>query len=152
MEEISKLIRYNSLIDELIQKIDNDKSLFRDRDYLWALSTFIFIIIGIFLITFAIYYISSIGVSDKIIIAFAALTFIVSYGLFKKDSIEEDFIDMNYDRAVKKFNVSEDDKPFLKALIKMKSEKKEFTLSEICKISPEIFTKEKLMERLYEKS
>ena len=66
--EKSKPTDYDSLIDDLIQKIDNEKSLFKVKDYLNGLSSFILTTLLIVFIIFLIGYISSINVSDKIVI------------------------------------------------------------------------------------
>jgi hypothetical protein len=147
--ELSKPVDYDGLIGDLIKKIDNEKSFLKIGDYLRVLSMFLFIIISISILV-VLPYGSLVTFSDRLIIVLAGLAFIVSYGLFKRDSIEEDIVDLKYFRAVEKFNISKDDKPFLKVLIKMKAKNKEFTLAEIRKIHPDLFTKEKLLEKLYD--
>lgn len=92
----------------------------------------------------------SISLVDIIIVFFAGLAIILSLGQFVIESAKEDAIYANYKSALKKFKPSENEKPILKALIKMKPKHTKFTLAEIRTISPELFTKEKLLEKLYE--
>lgn len=144
-----KPIDYDIIINDLIKKIDNEKPLFKFRDYVRALSSFILIAVLLLFIVLSNYYSSSISSSDGLVIVFAALAVLLAFGQFALSAAEGRIIDTNYNRVLTEFNVSKEEKPLLKALVKMKSENIEFTLAEICKISPEMFTKDKLLEKLY---
>jgi hypothetical protein len=148
--ENPKPIDYDSLIGDLIKKIDNEKSLFRVRDYFRVLSLFIFITLIISFGVLSTYFGSSISSSDRFVIVFAGAAVIVSLAQFEIASAEDEYTNLNYYKAVKSFNTSKEEKPLLRALIKMKSENSNFTLAEIYKICPEMFSKEKLLKKLYE--
>ena len=98
------------------------------------------------------YYFSPISDFEKLTILLAGLALIISVGQFELPSFQDRFMDINYHNAVKAFKPNKEEKPLLKALIKMKSENTEFSLVEISKICPKMFTKEKLLEKLYESS
>jgi hypothetical protein len=147
---MDKPINYDNLIGDLIKKIDNEKSLFRLRDIVRSSLSFILITFLILFTGLSTYYLSSFSSSDKLVIIFAALALVLSYGQFVMSSFNEKYIDFNYYTAIEKFKVIKEEEPLLKALIKMKSERMEFTLSEIYEIDPEMFSKEKLLERLYD--
>lgn len=148
--EKPKPIDYDSLIDDLIKKIDEEKALFTTIDFFRVFRTIFLYLVVILFFVIPTEYIPSISLADRLVIFFAGLAVLLSLIQIQIPSIEEKVIDAMYRNAVKKFKVRQDDDPLLKALIKMKSQNNEFALAEICKISPEMFTKEKLLERLYE--
>jgi hypothetical protein len=143
---------YEALITEYIQKIDNEKSLFRVRDYFSALKSFIALTIVIAAVTLPTYYFSPIGDFEKLTILLAGLALIISVGQFELPTFQEKFMELNYHNAVNAFKPKKEEKPILKALVKMKSENTDFSLKEISKICPKMFTMEKLLEKLYESS
>ena len=148
--EIPKPIDYDSIIDDLIQKIDNEKSLFKVVDLLKGEGTLIIDIFAIAILLILVGTNHSVSFVDNTIIFFAGLAIILTLSQFIIEGAKEDIINLNYQIALEKFKPNENEKPILKALIKMKSKHRKFALSEIHKISPEMFTKEKLLERLYE--
>ncbi len=151
--EKPKDIDYDGLIGDLIQKIDNkEKSLFTSMDTLRVFRTILLYLVFILVLITSTEYIPSISLADRLVIFFAGLAVLLSLLQIEIPSIKEKVIDVMYNRAVKNFKVSKDDKPLLMALIKMKSENSKFTLTEIRKMCPEMFTIEKLLERLYEQS
>jgi len=143
-------IDYDSIIDDLIQKIDSDKSLFRIVDLLKGEMTFIIDIFAIVILLIFVGTNHSVSLVDNIVILFAGLAVILTLSQFVIEGAKEDIINLNYRSALNKFKPNENEKPILKALIKMKSKHPKFALSEIHKISPEVFTKGKLLEKLYE--
>ncbi len=150
--EKPKPIDYDSLINDLIKKIDEEKALFTTIDFFRVFRTIFLYLVVILFFVIPTEYIPSISLADRLIIFFAGLAVLLSLIQLQIPSINEKVINVMYSRAVENFKVSKDDKPLLKALIKMKSEDNDFTLAEIRKIYPKMFTKEKLLERLYEQS
>jgi len=62
---------------------------------------------------------------------------------------EKQVIDIRFKRATGLKHFTEDEKPILKALIKLRSRNPKMDLERISKMHPEMFTKEKLLETLY---
>ncbi len=87
-------------------------------------------------------FISTMTISLSILAVFTA--FISLLVRFK----EENIVRVNYNRM--KRCVEENERPLLKALIKMKTVNIEFSLKQIYDMHPSMFKKEKLLERLYE--
>jgi uncharacterized protein YajQ (UPF0234 family) len=68
---------------------------------------------------------------------------------------EETVVEANFKRMVKLCSdegkkLEENEKPLLKALIKTKVKHREFDLEQIYNMNPSMFTREKLLEILYE--
>lgn len=148
--EKPKDIDYDSLIEQLIQKIDKEKSLFGVRDFLNKFGGFIFDVAGILVVIYVVAFNSSFNFADRIVIGFAGAALILSLGQLILVNANETVVKVKYRNAMRNLRPSKEEKPLLKALIKMQSENTEFTLTEIYTIYPEIFTKEKLLERLCE--
>jgi ABC-type multidrug transport system fused ATPase/permease subunit len=149
-EKVEKPLNYNEMVQDLIQKIDSEKTLFTFIVFMRVFKMFFIYLVLFMLVVTPTQYSPSVSLADKIVIAFAGLAIIVSLVQIEIPNLNGKAIDAMYKEKAEKFKVSEEEKPILKALIKMKFENMEFTLAEICKITPEMFTKEKLLERLYE--
>ena len=85
--------------------------------------------------------ISAMWASLAVIFAFFSLVF---------QTAEGNANDKRYERALGLRQFDENEKPLLKGLIKIKTKNYEFSLEQIYKINKEMFTNEKLIERLYE--
>ena len=143
-------------IFELIQLVDCHKyHLFRYYDvYRGAVSPFFAVFIGLlFLIevlTFGSRYI--LGTMTDLDIVVIVLSFIAAFTAFLSLMAqvgERNMIEVRFKRALKLKQFTEAEKPFLKALIKLRSRNPETDLEQIYKIYPDMFTNEKLLERLY---
>jgi hypothetical protein len=105
-------------------------------------------ILLIMLILIDVYFLTINDVGKQLSIAIPFVALVVAFlGIFNH-SFEETLIERNYDRIGKKTN--DDQKPLLKELIKMKAKNKEFNLEQIYHMNEDMFTKDKLLEKLYE--
>jgi hypothetical protein len=148
--EKPKDIDYDSLIEQLVQKVDKEKSLFSFHDFVGGFGGFIFDVAAILLVIYVVAFNSSFSFTDRIVIGFAGAALILSLGQIILVNANETVVKIKYRNAMRNLKPSKEEKLLLKALIKMQSENTEFTLTEIYTMYPEIFTKEKLLERLYE--
>ena len=153
--ERPKPIDYDGLIDDLIKKIDNEKSLFTIRDGLHGQSMTLYIM-GLFLfLVLGINYLPNdfIASTNKITISIALLAVLLTYVSYTSKGIENNFVEANFWKAVKKFKIEkkeEEKRLLLTALIKMKVTNHNYKLETAKKLNEEMFTKEKLLEKLYE--
>jgi hypothetical protein len=119
-------------------------------DIVWNSSFFIMVLILILYIPVAVYVgsIKDIGEQLKITIPFFAL--IVAFFALVDREIDKGSIQGNYKKLSKDKTVNKSNSHLLKSLIKMKSKQKDISLEQIYNEHPEMFTKEKLLEKLYE--
>jgi len=87
--------------------------------------------------------------SEKITVALAFLAIVFAFFSLMARFGDRNLVEVNFNRI--KGCVEENEKPLLKALIKMKAKNQKFDLEEIYIQDPSIFKREKLLERLYEK-
>lgn len=104
------------------------------------------LLLMLILVEIHLFSIHDIGEQLTIAIAFSALVF-VFFAMFER-SFEKTVIRRNYKRLSK--NVKENQKPLLKAIIKLKVKNDEFDLVQIYDMNADMFSKEKLLEKLYE--
>jgi hypothetical protein len=153
--EMPKDIDYNGLIDDFIQKIDNEKSLFTLRDELHGYGM-TFYIVGIFLFLAGIvsYLPDSIAPfigRMTLVIAIAAV--LLTFVSYVSRGMEDNVVEANFGKAIKKFNIEKKDEEkrlLLKALLKIKAMNPNSKLGIVKKMHKDMFTKEMLLERLYE--
>jgi hypothetical protein len=134
---------------ELIRLVDNQKGkLFRPTDFIYRWSSFLFILVVLYAFVEPILVFYTPSPTDKAILVlslFAVITALLSIIIpFAKETI-----------VLKSFKrlemcVEENKKPLLKALIKIKSKNTEFSLEQIYNMNKDMFTIEKLMEKLYD--
>ena len=138
-KEILKLIR---LVDKKYKK--GIWSIF------WSSSFFVLIIILVLYLPVAAYVdvIKDIGEQLKIVIPFFAL--VVAFFALADRETDKGSITNNYKKLSKDKTVNKGNAPILRALIIMKSKQKNISLEQIYNEHPEMFTKEKLLEKLYE--
>lgn len=137
------------IILELVRLIDRNKNrTFRPLDAFHSLNiVFVALSYVLILVWFFVTFSSeSLGIKLSISLSFLALT-VGIFSLFAP-SMEENVVDVNFKRLEK--CVEKDEKPLLKALIQIKVKNKEFDLEQICNMNGDMFTKEKLLETLYE--
>jgi hypothetical protein len=147
---------YDCLIEDLIEKIDNEKSLFTVRDELHGYGMTLYIV-GIFLFLAVIISYLPDNITPFIgrmtlVIAIAAVIF--SFVTYSSRGMENNVLDANFGKAIKKFKIEKKDEEkrlLLKALLKMKVINSKYKLGIVKGMHPKLFTKEKLLEKLYEK-
>lgn len=137
-DEILELI---SLVDTKFEKKILDTLLHSSYNLALAVIFVMFILVEIYL-----WSIHDIGKQLSIAIPFSALI-IVFFAMVER-SLEDTVIRRSYERLGK--NVEENQKPLLKALIKMKVKNPKFDLDQIYNLDNSMFSNEKLLERLYE--
>ena len=105
--EKPKDIDYDSLIDDLIQKIDNEKSLFTTRVELHVYAmTFYFV--GVYIAMVVLVMILSIGsLIQNITFAIAVGAFLLAYLSFDTRGRENNVVEANFWKAIKKFKIEE---------------------------------------------
>lgn len=148
-----KDIDYDGLIDEVINKIDNEKSLFTLSDELHGHSMTLYLV-GLFLFLAVIINYTSIGTEiEKITLQIAILAVLLTYVSYAFGGMENNVVDANFKKAIKKFNIGENEEEkrvLLKALLKIKVVTPHRKLGVVKRMHQGMFTKEKLLERLYE--
>lgn len=145
-KEILDLIR---LIDK--NKDNKGKALFRKEDiFNGSLS----IIVGLFIIELSVYITYALGkisLIDYIALTFALLAVLIAFLSLMAEFFENTILDVRFKRALGlKPSFSKNEKLILKALIKVKSKHEEFSLEDVYEKNMDMFTKEKLIEKLYD--
>lgn len=157
---------YGQIIKRLIDVIDNNNSkLFKRYDLFLAnplsftllgvLALFALIIVALAIIISAfpiLFPQTNVVVTDiaflSATIAFLSFTYSI-YALTERFYLQNE-VKLNYLRLEEK--VGKQERVLLMALVKLKAKNKKFSLKEIYDIHPEMFTKENLIEKLYEAS
>jgi len=137
-DEILELI---ALIDKKFEKKILDTLLHSSYNLALAVIFVMLILVEIYL-----WSTHDIGKQLSIAIPFSALI-IVFFAMVER-SLEDTLIRRSYERLGK--DAEENQKPLLKALIKMKVKNPKFNLEQIYNMNKSMFSKEKLLERLYE--
>lgn len=139
----NEILRLIQKVDKNFKKISFD--MFYQSQYFLIFCVILFMLIPIEIYLFSI---EDIGKQLVVVIPFSALLIAFSRPFY--DSVFETRTLRNY-LAISK-NEEESNKPLLKALVEMKAknERLDFKLEQIFKMNPSIFTKERLLERLYD--
>lgn len=139
-DEILKLIRF----------VDRNKSnMFRWFDALIGDMLFPFLAFAVFFGVIWVFLVfSSLHQVDIIIIGTSLLALTVGFFSLFVHFLEENIVKVNFKRF-EKF-VEENEKPLLKALIKMKVKHREFNLEQIYRMNKDMFDRTRLLETLYE--
>jgi hypothetical protein len=153
--EIPKPIDYDSIIDDFIQKIDNEKSLFTWRVELPVYGMTLYIVgLSLFLVLGINYLPNSfIASTNRITVSIALVAVLLTYVSYTSKGIENNVVNANFWKAIKEFKIEEKEEEkrlLLRALLKMKATNEHYKLGIAKKMYKEMFTKEKLLERLYE--
>ncbi len=151
--EEPKDVNYDSLIDVFIQKIDNEKSLFTIRDELHGYGT-TFYVVGGYIAMIALVLVLSIGsLIQNITFAIAVGALLLTFVSFASRGMENNVVEANFGKTIKILNIGEKEEEkrlLLLALLKIKTITPHRKLGIAKKMNKEMFTKEKLLERLYE--
>ena len=146
-------INYDEMIQKLIADIDGEDSLFKlraqSRDYILkggsglVITSYLLIAVVIAILSYK----NALFEGIVVVVAIGAL--LIAYTSTLKDNT----VAVNYNLVIEKFKIADKDKEkrlLLKALIKMKAINPSSELGTIKQMHPEMFTKEKLLEKLYE--
>jgi hypothetical protein len=153
-EKVAEPINYDEMVQDLIGKIDNEKSLFTLRDELHGYGM-TFYVVGIFLLfAFIISYLPDniAPFVGRMTLVFAILAVILTFVFFTSRGMENNVVEANFGKAIRKFNIDgkeEEKRLLLLALLKIKAMTPHRKLEIVKKMHKEMFTKEKLLERLY---
>lgn len=140
---------YIKTIIRLIRLVDRNKAnLFKTLDIFRGEWTFPFTaLIGYLIVIEVFLFFGIASTPEKITIAFSFLAFAIAYFSLMAHFGEENIINVNFKRL--ESCVEENDKPLLKALIKIKAKNREFDLEQIYSQNQSMFEREKLLEILY---
>jgi hypothetical protein len=144
---------YDALIRDLIQKIDNEKSLFRISDEFHGQGVTLFNVFLLFISAVVVSILPDLSNGEKIAIGIAIVAIISTFIPLVSENIENRLVEANFLKAIKKFKIGKEDEKkrlVLEALLKTKAENPKYKLGTAKEIHPELFTKEKLLEKLYE--
>jgi len=97
-----------------------------------------------------IYLLSVKNLGEQLNIAIPTIALLVAFFAVFETQTYAVSIATNYERLSKDKIVNENNKPLLEALIMMKTKKNKIGLKQIYNMNPTMFTREKLLERLYE--
>lgn len=149
---IVKPLNYDAMIQGLIDKIDGEESLFSSRIQFrgyWENGT-VLVVVAFFIVMCTLALLSNgSALFDglALIIALGALLVAFIFG------IEDNTVKANYRCAIEKFKIAKIEKEerlLLRALIKMKAMNLDSKLGTVKEMHGDLFTKEKLLEKLYE--
>jgi hypothetical protein len=147
----------DNVILELIRLVDCHKRvLFKNFDVFtggWGITLISLIAILLFVFGFLIIggvILNVLPIIDEIVVALSLLAVFFAFFSLLAQIGEINMNESRFKRALKLRQFKEDEKSILKALIKMRSKNPEFNLEQIYNMHKEMFTKEKLLEKLYE--
>ena len=148
-------IDYDSLIEELVEKIDNEKSLFNVLHELDVYNTTFSLVTLLIIAEIVVLALpnSFAPLLERITVFIGIIAIGFAYAGTIVADLKEVVVHANFKKAIKKFKIDEKEEEkrlLLMALIKMKSMNHYSKLEIAKKMHKEMFTKEKLLERLYE--
>ena len=152
--EIPKKTDYDELIEDLIQKIDNEKALFNPLYQLDVYNSTITITVLLWVAAIVILALpnSIAPLIDRVTLFIAIIAILFAFAGILVQDLNDIIVSTNFKKAVQKFKIDEkeDEKRLLlMALIKMKAMNHHSKLGVAKKLHEDMFTKEKLLERLY---
>lgn len=146
---------YDSLIEDLVQKIDNEKSLFNVLHELDVYNTTFSVVTLLIVAELVILALpnSFAPLLERLTIFIGIIAIGFAYAGNIVADLKEIVVHANFKKAIKKFKIDEQEEEkrlLLMALIKMKSMNHYSNLGIAQKMHKDMFTKEKLLEKLYE--
>ena len=152
--EISKETDYDGLIEELIQKIDNEKALFNLRYQFDVYNSTVTITVLLWVAAIVILALpnSFAPLIERITLFVAVIAIQFAFAGVLVQNLRDIVVSTNFKKAVQKFKIDEKEEEkrlLLMALIKMKEINHYSKLGVAKKLHEDMFTKEKLLERLY---
>src|SRR5208283_3063043 len=153
--EVSEESDYDSLIEDLVKKIDNEKSLFNVLHELDVYNTTFSVVTLLIVAELVILALpnSFAPLLERLTIFIGIIAIGFAYAGNIVADLKEIVVHANFKKAIKKFKIDEQDEEkrlLLMALIKMKSMNHYSNLGIAQKMHKDMFTKEKLLEKLYE--
>ncbi len=153
--EVPEESDYDSLIEDLVKKIDNEKSLFNVLHELDVYNTTFSVVTLLIVAELVILALpnSFAPLLERLTIFIGIIAIGFAYAGNIVADLKEIVVHANFKKAIKKFKIDEQDEEkrlLLMALIKMKSMNHYSNLGIAQKMHKDMFTKEKLLEKLYE--
>jgi hypothetical protein len=140
----------------LVRLVDCHKRvLFKNFDIFsgaWGFTLFFLIVIFIFVFVFLIVggvILNALSAIDELTLSFSLLAVFFAFFSLLAQIGENNMNETRFKRALKLKQFKEDEKTILMALIKIRSKNPEFGLEHVYSMHREMFTKEKLLEKLY---
>lgn len=125
----------------------NKDRLFRKFDVFYGSSSIFFILGLIYIFIEPVLVVNTTSLVDKAVLVLSLVAVVTALFSLIVPFVKDNIIAKNFKRL--ELCVEKEEKPLLKSLIKMKAENS-FDLEQIYNMNREMFTKEKLLERLYE--
>ena len=155
--EISKETDYDGLIEDLIRKIDNEKTLFNPLYQLDVYNSTITVTVLLWVVAIAILALPNniAPLIDRLTLFIAVIAIQFAFAGVLVQDLDDIVISTNFKKAVKEFKIDgneEEKRLLLMALIKMKAINHHSKLGVAKKLHGDMFTKEKLLDRLYRPS
>jgi len=152
--EISKETDYDGLIEDLIRKIDNEKTLFNPLYQLDVYNSTITVTVLLWVVAIAILALPNniAPLIDRLTLFIAVIAIQFAFAGVLVQDLDDIVISTNFKKAIKKFKMDEKEEEkrlLLMALIKMKATNHHSKLGVAKRLHEDMFTKEKLLERLY---
>ncbi|HYA77903.1 MAG TPA: hypothetical protein VEF91_04230, partial [Verrucomicrobiae bacterium] len=152
--ETSKDRDYAGLIEDLIQKIDNEKALFNLRYQFDVYNSTVTITGLLWVVAIVILALPNniAPLINRLTLFIAVIAILFAFAGVLVQDLDDIVITTNFKKAVQKFKIAEKEEEkrlLLMALIKMKAMNHHSKLGVAKKLHPDMFTKEKLLERLY---
>jgi hypothetical protein len=134
---------------ELIRLIDSNKDrLFKPYDVFYGSSIIFFLIAILYIAIEPILVLNTTSLVDKAVLVLSLVAVVSALFSLITPFVKENIIAKNFKRL--ELCVVTEKKPLLKSLIRMKAKNTKFDLEQIYNMNKEMFTKEKLFEKLYE--
>ena len=113
-------------------------------------SVFPFVAVIVFFVLIEVFLVFTRSLHEQIVVATSFLALVIGFSSLVARFGEEHIVDVNFKRLARVERVEENERPLLKALIKMKIKHQEIDLEQIYNMNENMFTTEKLLEKLYE--
>ena len=134
---------------ELIRLIDSNKDrLFKPLDIFYGSSIIFFLIAILYVAIEPVLILNTTSLVDKAVLVLSLVAVVSALFSLITPLVKENIIAKNFKKL--ESCVVTEKKPLLKSLIRMKAKNTKFDLEQIYNMNKEMFTKKKLLEKLYE--
>lgn len=134
---------------ELIRLIDSNKDrLFKSYDVFYGSSIIFFLIAVLYIVIEPVLVLSTTSLVDKAVLILSLIAVVTALFSLITPFVRENIIAKNFKRL--ELCVVKEKRPLLKSLIRMKAKNTKIDLEQIYNMNKEMFTKKKLLEKLYE--
>jgi hypothetical protein len=146
-DEILELIR---LVDR--NRDEKGRLLFRSWDTFRGALGFALIAYAVIVVSVSLLVVVEgrlMSIVDTIVVILSLYTVILAFESFIAQLADRNKVEVRFQKALK-LGFNENEKLILKALVKMRSKHDKFALRDVYEKNKDMFTKEKLLERLYD--